>query len=478
MTTIDTLPDEVLLGIFDVFRVSRTDFELRHKPVWNWHILIHVCRRWRQIVFGSPLRLDLQLLCTRKTPVRKNLGCWPAFPIVIDYDNGQPFSYDSSFEDDVIAALENPSRVRHIKLSVTNSFWIKLAPLMQESFPVLTSFSIRSLERNVFLFPSRFLGGSAPCLRELRFHGMPTHASPILLSPASNLVSLVLFDCDTTQNGHISPAALVTGLAMLPRLNNLSIAFGSWAQTDHWQIYPLPKTRVVLPALNSFSFDGASIFLEDFVSRIDTPMLNSIEITYIDFTGTPIPQLSEFLKRSALKPSRFRDAKIYFDDGDEILVFVGPGGDPEEFPIAYHITSCEGIYDQVSCMAEVLIHTSTMLSNVVRLEIRSEELWRLDDEDEDLDRIDWLELLRPFTAVETLQVSQEFSEMVAHALEEMPAETANQVLPALNLLLLEGEPMESDEKLVATLRDRDCPLPSRPLTVMRYEGPVPKFEND
>jgi hypothetical protein len=475
-TTIDTLPDDVLLVIFDIFRLSGTDLELRHKPVWNWHILIHVCRRWRQVVFASPLRLDLQLLCTPGTPVRKYLGCWPAFPIAIDYENGRPFSHGSIFEDDVIAALEHPNRVRHIKLTITPSFWRKLAPLLQEPFPVLTLFSICSVDMNVPFLPSGFLGGSAPCLQEIRFRGMPTLALPTLLPPASNLVSLVLFDSDIPQSG-ISPAALVTGLAMLPRLNNLSIAFVPWSShTSHWQIRPLPQTRVVLPVLNSFSFDGEGIFLEEFVSQIDTPMLNSIEITYLDFPGTPIPQLSEFLKRSNLKPSLFRNGKIYFDDGDEIHVFVGPGADPEDFPFAIHIPSCEGIYDQVSCMAKVLNHTSTMLSNVVSLEIKAEQLWRLDSEDEDLDRIDWLELLRPFTTVETLNVSLEFSEMIAHALEEMPAETAHQVLPALNLLLLEGEPMESDAKLFATLRNRDCPLPSRPLTIMHYEGSVPEFE--
>jgi hypothetical protein len=55
------------------------------RPVWKWHTLVHVCQRWRQIVFASPRRLNLQILCTHGTPVRKNLGIWPAFPIAIDY---------------------------------------------------------------------------------------------------------------------------------------------------------------------------------------------------------------------------------------------------------------------------------------------------------------------------------------------------------------------------------------------------------
>ncbi|KAI9453650.1 hypothetical protein BJY52DRAFT_1214031, partial [Lactarius psammicola] len=81
-TTIDMLPDNVLLEIFDLCRRA-----LRYNilPAWRWHLLVHVCQRWRQIVFESPRRLKLQILCTRRTPVRKNLGIWPTFPIVVDY---------------------------------------------------------------------------------------------------------------------------------------------------------------------------------------------------------------------------------------------------------------------------------------------------------------------------------------------------------------------------------------------------------
>ncbi|KAH9968522.1 hypothetical protein BGW80DRAFT_1337992, partial [Lactifluus volemus] len=36
---------------------------------WKWHRLVHVCRRWRHIIFDSPRSLDLQLFCTYGTPV-------------------------------------------------------------------------------------------------------------------------------------------------------------------------------------------------------------------------------------------------------------------------------------------------------------------------------------------------------------------------------------------------------------------------
>ena len=46
--TAGTLPDDALLEIFD-FYVHRG------KPFFErWYTLLHVCRRWRPIVFASP----------------------------------------------------------------------------------------------------------------------------------------------------------------------------------------------------------------------------------------------------------------------------------------------------------------------------------------------------------------------------------------------------------------------------------------
>ena len=49
--TIDMVPDVALLEIFGVY-------------TWleSWYTLVHVCRKWRNVVFGSPCRLNLRLL--------------------------------------------------------------------------------------------------------------------------------------------------------------------------------------------------------------------------------------------------------------------------------------------------------------------------------------------------------------------------------------------------------------------------------
>jgi hypothetical protein len=65
---------------------------------------VHVCRRWRHIVFGSPHRLNLELTCTGRTPTRDRLDIWPALPLNIDVDE---YDYEPIRSvDDIVAGLQ------------------------------------------------------------------------------------------------------------------------------------------------------------------------------------------------------------------------------------------------------------------------------------------------------------------------------------------------------------------------------------
>ena len=65
------------------------------------------------------------------------------------------------------------------------------------------------------------------------------------------------------------------------------------------------------------------------------------------------------------------------------------------------------------------------------------------------DDVDWLHLLHPFSAVQTLHVSWELAGHVALALEDIPAEIVTEVLPSLCLTYLEGHSESSLGKFVA-----------------------------
>ena len=135
--TASVLTDNVLLEIFGFCQEPESDNQSLYY-VWEWQLLAQVCRRWRQIIFASPCRLNLQLLCKEGTPVRKYLGIWPVIPILMQYGA----RIRPSDEDNVIAALEHPDRVCRLGLSVTGA---QLAKMSAEiPFPVLTHLSISS----------------------------------------------------------------------------------------------------------------------------------------------------------------------------------------------------------------------------------------------------------------------------------------------------------------------------------------------
>ncbi len=304
---ISTLPDDVLLEIFDFCQET---LQYNSLPGWKWHLLVHVCRGWRQIIFESPHRLNLEILCTYGTPVRKDLGIWPAFPIVIHYDYPGD-GVRPKDEDNVIAALEHPDRVCFLWVDITSSLLGKMATVMQEPFPVLTCLCMYSKDGNVPVLPGGFLVGSAPCLQIIHLDRIPFPALPTLLLSTGDLVSLSLRDIPPT--GYISPEAMVVGLAALPKLETLIIEFQSATPCPD-RIRPPPVTRTVLPALTDAQFQGASEYLEDLVVQIDSPQLDTIFIYYLDqFADLQAAQVSTFIGRSlGPKLTLVRHAEVTF----------------------------------------------------------------------------------------------------------------------------------------------------------------------
>ena len=127
-----SLPDDVLLEIFNFYLLMR-----RHADD-AWHKLVHVCKRWRSIVFASPHRLELQLLCTNKRPVQNAPHIWPELPIVISGGRGMSKPQDAN---NIIAALKEHNRVVIIDLKyVPNSFVKRMRAMeMEHPFSALTS---------------------------------------------------------------------------------------------------------------------------------------------------------------------------------------------------------------------------------------------------------------------------------------------------------------------------------------------------
>ncbi|KAH9171740.1 hypothetical protein EDB89DRAFT_2070510 [Lactarius sanguifluus] len=464
-TTIAMLPDNVLLEVFDFYR---SDHHYARGPVWNWRLLVHVCQTWRQIVLASPHRLDLKIHCTYGTPVRKNLRIWPAFPIIIRY--GDPWAaITPNDEDNIISALEHRDRVCDVELSaiVWGSRLEKFVTVMQEPFQVLKRLYICSEyirsgnSRPGFgppVLPAKFLGGSAPCLQEIILSGILYPALPMLLLSASDLVTLDLLDIPPT--GYFSPEAMVACLATLPRLDSFTIIFRSdTSRPDRAdRIRPSLMTRTVLPALTTFQFIGASEYLEDLVTQIDSPQLNQISIEYLRLVDYQVTQLSEFIDRSVSpKLTLSRGANVLFSSRSaSFSVYPHINRPSWDWRPPKARVLCKGVNWRVLDLAQLLSHFPTPLSNVVHLDLGARV--EVNRPLEDMSDIDWLRLLHQFSAVQTLGLYNEPAEHVALTLEDISGELVAEVLPSLDLVCIVDQPASSIEQFIAAREHSGYPV--------------------
>jgi hypothetical protein len=166
VTPIDVLPDDVLLEIFDFYMdMSLSESGVVKFLVEAWQSLVHVCRRWRGLVLGSPRRLNLRLYCTPGTPARDCLDVWPALPLIIEGDMAL------SGTDNIIAALGQSNRVCQVDLDFAPRQLEKVLAAMQVLFPELTDLQLTSYVETVSVIPDSFLGGSAPHLQTFSLLG-------------------------------------------------------------------------------------------------------------------------------------------------------------------------------------------------------------------------------------------------------------------------------------------------------------------
>jgi hypothetical protein len=281
------LPDDALLEIFDFYMVGERD---------AWSTLVHVCQKWRNVVFESPRRLHLQLYCQAMTPVREMLDIWPPLPMFVSNGDLKKWGMDN-----VLAALEHNDCIGQLKLFLSSSdvSSSKLLAAIQQPFPALRRLALLYVgfpESTVI--PTSFLGGAAPDLEHLMLKNIPLPGLPNLLLSATHLVYLHLDQIP--DSGYFTPEAMVTCLSVMTRLKKLFSDFENFRTHRNLNQHPHPQTRALLPALTRLSFSGVSDYLEDLVARIDAPLLNKLTIKVIprQLFDTETSQLTQFICRT------------------------------------------------------------------------------------------------------------------------------------------------------------------------------------
>ena len=454
------LPDVVLLEIFDFYM----DEEPEDEDIEAWHTLVHVCRNWRNVVFGSPRRLNLHLCCTKRTPVRENLDIWPQLPIIIKV-------YYHDRWDNIFAALEHNDRISEMVISdIPSSEMEKALTALQQPFPALTCLYFRFNIRTAPIIPASFLGGSAPALETLCLDRIPFPGLPKLLLSTTHLVDLEIQSIP--HSGYISPEAMIACLSVLTRLEYLYIGFESPQSRPDRR--PHTHARTHLPVLTTLIFNGVSEYLEDLVARIDAPLLLKLSITFFHQLLFDNPQLTRFIRRTP-KFKAHTEAHVGFSNFHVTVTLPRIFDGELELNFSYRRSDW-----QLSSVAQVCnsSFTQTFIPKVERLYIELEYRalpsgWQDDNEDTQL-----LELFHPFTAVKYLYIPSVFTSRIASALKGLVGERVTEVLPALQTLFLEAPPLfrhdqEAIGKFVAARQ-----LAGHPIAVSRWEKRTEREEDD
>ena len=436
--TIDALPDNVLVEIFEIHldKDDADEIPLDHDHN-RWQKLVHVCRRWRCIVFASPRRLDLVIKLGRSTKP-KALDIWPALPIVIWI-----FAIESKEQaTNIITALRERDRVRRIYYddSDCGDCYIQDSLLdefvaIDEPFPALTSLDLFSCVEDAIALPDSFLGGSAPLLRSLELERIPYPSIGKLLSSTTNLVRLSLWNIP--RSGYIAPETVVPLLSMLPGLKSLELGLEHpRSQAQQASRHPPPLTRVVFPSLTYLMFRSDIEYLEDILSQIEAPILNECFFQLFNQLVFDTPLVGHFIRRTEtfMKINR---ARVEFSRWSVEVKFWGHN-DYYEGGLKLRI-ACKPLDWQLSAVVQI---SNSFLSFLAPLESLAIDCGGHYPQSE-CEAIQWREFLRLFTSVKDMTLKfQDSVRFVAPALQELAGERTTEVLPALQNLFLQTSPYQ------------------------------------
>jgi hypothetical protein len=363
------------------------------------------------------------------------LDIWPELPIVID---GRAMKRAHSAATNIVSALKHHDRVRQVFVEpISHSLLEVFSETMQAPFPLLTDLHLSSYDENHGTPPFLSDSFSAPSLQHLYLDGISFPGLPNLLSSVHNLVTLTLRN--TPLYGYISPESMVTSLSALTRLEEFCLLFRLLRSRPNQEVrHPPPLTPIVLPALTKLDIKCNSEYLEDIVSRIDTPLLNKAEIVFFDQPVFDTHLLCHFIGRTEAFKAPRRAEISFFTSGVAIALF-------QQQRMNYHIDhkalqlgiSCDSLHLQLLSVVQVFTSLfPPLLPTLERLEIHQRGQYSL--ENSYTEHTQWWELLLPFTSVKDLALSEEVVPHIALVLLFPFGASATAVLPALRNLLLQS----------------------------------------
>ena len=290
--TINDLPDEVLLDIFDFYRQGVDSYD-QWREKYVWLDLAHACRRWRAVIFASSLRLDLGITVGPTKPDGIETILSGPLPILIDY-KGMYEETTSNALWRMRAALKHHDRVRGIFFEGTSAWLNEFFRATNHSFPILERLTLGLTYGDELKLPDTFLGGqdlSDLHLRHLKLKRFSLRSIIRFLSSTSTLTGLHL-EVDTAFG--ISPeTSLLACLQGMPCLSSLDLTISLKSPSP--VSTPGHKDIVTLSKLICFHYIGHSVFLDGVVAGLSAPSLRDLSMEFSDAIMFPIVHLTRFI---------------------------------------------------------------------------------------------------------------------------------------------------------------------------------------
>jgi hypothetical protein len=234
---------------------------------------------------------------------------------------------------------------------------------------------------------------------------------------------------------------MVALLSVLSSLETLHLQFETHQFRLDRETRRLPPVgRSVIPALYEFRFKGVTHYLEDLVTRIDTPQLDHMRITFLFQLDYDCPRLAQFIDYTPKLRAR-DEAHAQFDESVASVASVTPRYRKSNFSFRFD----DLLINLSSKKPEwQLMHIKRFCNSSLQLLSMAEDLY-IEHEYSDLvwendfiENIRWSGHFLPFTAVKNLYLSEKFAPGIAAALEELVEDELTEVLPSLQNIFVEG----------------------------------------
>ena len=360
----------------------------------------------------------------------------PPLPLVIDFVRDH-WDITAEDEEDIILALEQYHRIRRVRFLMPIpklQKFINIIMAINEEYPVLEYLIMAPPMGNpssTLMLPETF---QAPHLRHLSLRGFVLPTGSRLLTTSVGLVMLCLHM--EHPSAYFQPNTLLQWISLMPQLEMLLIAF-LFPVPNHDVMRQLMHTRITthatLPNLRLFEFRGVSAYMEAVIRRITTPRLEKLYIQFFNQLTFSVPCLLQFMNTT--ENIRFDRAVLRFFKGK---VYVWMISDENEMCSHYIKVPCWHLDWQVSSVAQIVNSLSQIFSMVEYLDLEHEVHSRSSEEHNEVDRLEWRELLRPFSNVKSLRVDNGLVKDLSRSLRLDDGEHPLELLPELQELTGSG----------------------------------------